>query len=57
MNKQNTFTLKIGKTCEHSNIVYKRAVVNLWLIRLEMTYEICTNCGDMKAKNKYWRIN
>lgn len=52
-----TFTVYTGKKCEHKNIVYRKAVVNLWLFKLEMVYDVCLKCGKIKPKRKYWRIN
>lgn len=54
---KNTITLQMKKKCEHRKNVHKKAVVNLLLFSLEMTYEVCTNCGEMKPVREYWRIN
>jgi|DEB0MinimDraft_12_1074336.scaffolds.fasta_scaffold00020_3 hypothetical protein len=52
-----TFTTFTSTECDHKNTRYRKAVVNLWLFKLEMTYEVCLDCGKIKPKRKYWRIN
>jgi hypothetical protein len=52
-----TFTIYTSEKCEHKKIVYRKAIVNLWLFKLEMTYDVCIKCGKIKPKRKYWRIN
>lgn len=52
-----TFTTFTSTECEHKNTRYRKAVVNLWLFKLEMVYEVCLDCGKIKPTRKYWRIN
>jgi len=52
-----TFSLEIKEKCKHDKVIYRKAIINLWLFNLEMTYEVCVKCGEIKPKRKYWRIN